>query len=172
MRILLLALMLAACAPLPVAPQPGRSSSIAATLIAVHNRERVAFGVPPLAWDPSLAAAASAFAAELASEGRLRHAPRSQRLGQGENLWIGTRGGYPLEAMVGGWSIERRQFRPGIFPAVSRTGHWADVGHFTQMVWPTTSRLGCGLASSARWDVLVCRYAPAGNVDGRWIGRR
>jgi hypothetical protein len=35
------------------------------------------------------------------------------------------------------------------------------------MVWPTTTRIGCAIASNARNDFLVCRYSPTGNVMGR-----
>ena len=35
------------------------------------------------------------------------------------------------------------------------------------MIWPATTRVGCALASTARTDYLVCRYATAGNIDGR-----
>lgn len=72
--------------------------------------------------------------------------------------------------MVGAWASEKRMFAPGVFPAVSRTGNWIDVAHYTQMIWPTTQRIGCALASTGRTDYLVCRYSPAGNVDGRWVG--
>jgi hypothetical protein len=68
--------------------------------------------------------------------------------------------------MIGVMVDEGRLFRPGIFPAVSATRNWADVGHFTQIVWPTTTEIGCGIASSASNDYLVCRYAPTGNKDG------
>ena len=61
-------------------------------------------------------------------------------------------------------------FFPGIFPATSRTGNWIDVGHYTQMIWPTSQRIGCALASTRSTDYLVCRYSPAGNIDGRWVG--
>lgn len=167
MRILLPALMLTACVPAPGPPLPqNRPNAIAGPLLAAHNRERAPAGSPPLSWDPALAAGASAYAWQLAREGRLRHAPKSQRPGQGENLWIGTAGAYPVEAMVGSWTAERRHFRPGRFPATSRTGNWADTGHYTAMIWPTSRRIGCGLERSARWEVLVCRYSPPGNVDG------
>ena len=161
-----------ACSLPPPSGLPNRITGIAGPLLAIHNRERAAFGSPLLGWDPALAAAATAHAAQLAGLGRLQHALRSVRLGQGENLWIGTRGAYPIEAMAGTWASEKRHFRPGRFPANSRTENGADVGHYTQMVWPSTGRMGCGMASSARWDVLVCRYAPAGNVDGVMLGRR
>ena len=114
--------------------------------------------------------------------GRFQHSNRSLRRGTGENLWMGTRGAFNVEAMVGGWASERRWFRSGIFPNVSRTGNWvdlgverpqgerADVGHYSQMIWPTTTRVGCALASTPRIDYLVCRYAGAGNIDGRSVG--
>ena len=58
-------------------------------------------------------------------------------------------------------------FRPARFSDVSTTGNWADVGHYTQMIWPGTQRIGCAIAKAARSDVLVCRYWPAGNVMDR-----
>jgi hypothetical protein len=40
------------------------------------------------------------------------------------------------------------------------------------MIWPTTTNIGCALASTPRTDYLVCRYAAAGNIDGRPVGYR
>ena len=74
--------------------------------------------------------------------------------------------------MIGSWTDERRDFRRGRFPDTSRTGRWSDVGHYTAIVWPTTSRVGCAIGRSAQWDVLVCRYSPAGNVEGVILGGR
>jgi hypothetical protein len=71
--------------------------------------------------------------------------------------------------MVGNWASERRYFVPGTFPNNSRSGNWEDIGHYTQMIWPTTTHVGCALASNATTDYLVCRYSPAGNVDGRVV---
>jgi len=34
------------------------------------------------------------------------------------------------------------------------------------MVWSDTTQIGCGMASAASGDYLVCRYSPPGN----WIG--
>lgn len=166
---LILCLALTSCSPV-LAPVSRHTESAQRASpqfwLAAHNRERASFGAAPLTWDPQLAAQATAYAIELARIGRLQHAPRSRRPGQGENLWLGSRGAYSPQVMIASWSNETRLFRHGVFPANSRTGNWADVGHFTQMVWPTTTRLGCGLASSPRWDVLVCRYSPPGNRDG------
>jgi hypothetical protein len=62
---------------------------------------------------------------------------------------------------------ERRYFRPATFPHVSLTGEWADVGHYTQIVWRETKEVGCAIDSAKGQDVLVCRYFPAGNVQGQ-----
>ncbi len=82
---------------------------------------------------------------------------------------MGSRGAYLPAQMVGNWASEKVSFRPGVFPAVSRTGNWADVGHYSQIVWPATTQVGCAIASNRSDDFLVCRYAPAGNIDGRRV---
>lgn len=143
------------------------ASQFPARILAAHNAVRAQFGVAPLAWDPALANGAASYAVQLALTNSFQHSDRHARPGTGENLWMGTRGYYSYEAMVGGWASEQRDFVPGIFPAVSRSGNWENVGHYTQMVWPTTTRVGCAVASNARNDYLVCRYSPAGNIDGR-----
>jgi hypothetical protein len=171
--IAILGLIVAACATMPAAITPAAApiarANLPSALLGAHNRERALIRVPPLAWDPMLAGAAAAYAGRLAAQGALRHSPREARPGQGENLWMGTRGGFSPAQMVANWAAEKRWFRPGLFPRVSSTGNWADVGHYSQMIWPTTRRLGCAIAVGPRADVLVCRYAPAGNIDGRRV---
>jgi hypothetical protein len=145
------------------------ANDLAARLLAAHNRERARVGVPRLRWDPALAVAAAAWARSLSTIGRLQHSPRAGRPGQSENLWMGTRGYFSPEQMVGSWTMERADFRPGIFPNVSRTGNWFDVSHYTQMIWRSTTSLGCAVYRDRRSDFLVCRYAPRGNIDGRRV---
>jgi hypothetical protein len=142
------------------------STVFAARIVMLHNRARAAAGVPPLVWDYTLAASADSYARRLAASGRWDHSPSSERPGQGENLWMGTRGAFAVDQMVGSWAAEGRWFGRGVFPHVSRTGNWHDVGHYTQMIWPGSTRIGCALRASARNDYLVCRYAPTGNVVG------
>jgi hypothetical protein len=139
-------------------------------VLAAHNNERLRAGVGPLTWDNQLGVGAAAYAQQLAIAGRFAHSDRSNRPGIGENLWMGTHGAFNVEAMVGAWASEKQYFIPGMFPNVSRTGDWEDVGHYTQMIWPATGRIGCALASTPRIDYLVCRYAAAGNVEGRAVG--
>jgi hypothetical protein len=153
--------------PADAAPQSLRN--LEARLLALHNRERQAVGTPALVWDSRLASAAAAYGPELARRGSLAHSPAEARPGQGENLWMGTRGAYSVEEMVGSWAEERRLFRPGIFPDVSSSGHWGDVAHYTQMIWRSTALLGCAVHRSERWDFLICRYAPPGNFVGQRV---
>ena len=50
------------------------------------------------------------------------------------------------------------------------TGHWYDVGHYTQIVWHTTLECGCGKAtnSTQNADYFVCQYSPPGNYWGHY----
>lgn len=157
---------LALAAPLLIGGT-GRLTSLDQRLLAAHNRERDARGIAALAWDPVLAREAASWSAELASSGAFEH--DEERGGddpQGENLWAGTRGAYAPEEMVEGWIEEKKYFRPGRFPDNSTTGDFADVGHYTQLMWRETDRVGCALAAGAEEEVLVCRYRTAGNVVG------
>lgn len=148
----------------------GRVDGFAARLLQAHNLERDRAGAARLRWSNRLAQDASGWAAALARKGRLEHASGEQRHGMGENLWMGTAGYYSAEDMIGGFVAERDKFRAGTFPQVSRTGNWADVGHYTQLIWPGTQEVGCAVAKGAGNDVLVCRYFPAGNIVGEKIG--
>ena len=142
------------------------ATAAAMRMVQLHNQVRESAGVRPVFWDAALAAAADRYASELARTGRWGHSPLSTRAGQGENLWMGTRGAFGIDQMIGSWAAEGRWFRRGRFPQVSATGNWAAVGHYTQIIWPGTLRMGCAIRSSQRYDYLVCRYSPAGNVMG------
>lgn len=144
-----------------------RMDPIAARLLAAHNAARAAAGQPPLAWDPALAAAAASYAQALAASGTLQHSPKQSRPGQRENLWMGTAGAYSPEQMIRTFVDERRYFKNGVFPDVSTTGNWMDVSHYTTMIWPTTTRVGCAVNRARGFDFLVCRYSPPGNIDGK-----
>ena len=161
------ALLLAAASPLLVG-SAGMQSNLDARLLAAHNRERSAAGLSPLAWDDQLAGEATDWGRHLARIGTLEHSPDEEddADAEGENLWLGSSGDFSAEAMVGDWISEKKDYRPGIFPDNSRTGDFEDVGHYTQLMWRTTGRVGCGVVNNGRHDILVCRYKQAGNVVG------
>ncbi len=148
-------------------PHTQPPASEARQLLLSHTTERARLGLPPLKWNPALASDARKWARVLLSRGELEHASPNERRGQGENLWMGTAGAWNAEGMVDMFLDERRYFRPAAFPNVSLTGHWSDVGHYTQIVWRETTEVGCALDRARGLDVLVCRYYPAGNVLGQ-----
>lgn len=131
-----------------------------AVLLDTHNGYRAALGITPLTWSAALARSAQAWAEQLAAGNTFEHSDSAY----GENLWAGTAGAYTQADMVTSWGDERRFYRHGVFPDVTSGGV---VGHYTQIIWRHTERVGCGLASGGGRDVLVCHYDPAGN----WIGQ-
>jgi hypothetical protein len=76
---------------------------------------------------------------------------------------MGTRGHYRLEQMIDGWVREKR--------SLGRLRSWDEdvsaVGHYTQMIWSSTRRVGCAVTSNASDEFLVCRYEPSGNWTGQ-----
>lgn len=142
-----------------------------APLMTDHQAEREAVGVPEMAWDEGLAGDAQRWATHLARTHSFEHEDEvsDDPEVQGENLWMGTRGAWSPAEMVSHWSDEKRHFRAGTFPHVTRTGSLEDVGHYTQMVWRNTGRVGCGIASDRQMDYLVCRYSRTGNVEGERV---
>jgi len=151
------------------APQ-GATGEIAERILAAHNRERAAVGAPPLQWDATLAEHAASYGPVLASLRHLVHSPREGRPDERENLAMAWHGTLSPEDLVAMWSRERQLLEPGSYlsPGASRTGRWEDIAHYTQMVWPTTTRVGCAIYP-ADWDYLICRYSPPGNKDGKPI---
>lgn len=130
-------------------------------LLAAHNRVRAEVGVPPLEWSPQLATVAQRWADGLAASKRFAHRPKSQ---YGENLFqvIGTTA--TAGDVVTAWASERRSYDAGRHAC--RAG--AVCGHYTQIVWRKTRKMGCGMAQSGNRQVWVCNYDPPGN----WAGER
>ncbi len=137
-------------------------------MLAAHNNARRVVGTGDLVLDPALSKQALEYAQELARSGSFQHSPPSARPGQGENLWAGTAGRFTHEQQAAAWIDEKQYYIHDRFPYVSKTGNWQDVGHYTQIIWRDTTRLGCGLATGGNRDYVVCRYSPPGNVSGQF----
>jgi hypothetical protein len=155
--------------PSPNWPSPaGRNEAqLRATSLRLHNEARAEFGVAPLRWNDWLESEALGYAQQMARTGVFAHdRTPGRRAKMGENLWSGTKGAYSYDVMVGVMVDESAHFIPGEFPNNSRTGVWQQVSHYTQIVWPTTTEVGCAMVSSRSTDYYVCRYAPTGNIDG------
>ncbi len=176
-RVLFLALLLAAPAAAATLPNPNWPAVadrgeplLRNAVLAASNGARARFGVSPMSWSEELAGEAGAHARYMAATGIYGHDQTpGRRKKQGENLWRGPKGVFSYDVMIGTMVAEERVFRPGTFPHVSATGEWHDVAHYTQIVWPSTTHVGCAVASSATTDYFVCRYSPTGNKDGLFL---
>jgi pathogenesis-related protein 1 len=175
MRTLLLAGMLVtaglpparAQAPFPPAPRTGAATGSALTwaevrtLLALHNQVRAEVGVPPLTWSPEVAAWAQAWADHLASQGcAFEHRPDNP---YGENLFGGTAGGDGVGDAVKAWYQEKADYPGGPLSP----DNWFKAGHYTQLVWRDTTKVGCGKAECNDQIIVVCDYDPAGNTMGQ-----
>ena len=152
--------------PHPVqAGGPSDGGSLAEQVVQTHNKYRAEVGVPPIQWSSALANQAQEWANHLASNLIFQH---SQSQSEGENLWIGTSHAFSFTQMIDNFGGEKQNFRFGVFPDVSKTGSWVDVGHYTQVVWRTTTQVGCAGSDGRDGNYrFVCRYSPPGNFLGQ-----
>ena len=140
-------------------------------VLDLHNRERAAVGVPPLTWSRSLEIDAQGYAQSLASRnldlGLIPPSSNVAATGEGENLAWGTRGAFSAETLAQSWANEKANYVPGTPIAGNLAGPNGFYGHYTQMVWSSTTEIGCGMSYDASQDYLVCRYSPPGNILGQ-----
>jgi uncharacterized protein YkwD len=151
-------------------PSNNQTTDLANSILAVHNSERAAVGVPPLVWNNTLAAQAKAWAEHLATTGEFAHSTCCGAFTKyGENLagFINNvsepNGGQSL------WVAEKNHYDGGPLPPDTPASGPQAIGHYTQMVWRTTTSVGCGTASGGGhpFSILVCQYSPPGNIFGQ-----
>lgn len=158
------------------APGPGAESAVARESVDAHNRARATqagANLPPVQWDAALAGRAAAWSRELcgggARYGGLRHRPPEAN-GPGENLAMqGSTGDeeYGVREAVAQWMAEER-----FYDRANNRCSGGQCGHYTQVVWRDSTRVGCGSARCPMGNgfnatVWTCNYAPAGNWEGR-----
>ncbi|GJP56300.1 hypothetical protein CLOM_g15367 [Closterium sp. NIES-68] len=126
-----------------------------------HNAARAAVGAVPLVWDDAVAATAAEWAAHLASENNcgLEHGgpgDYGQCLsGASPSGWATNTDAVQWWVNEGGWCL------PG------GKCDWDKAGHYTQVVWNNSLRVGCAKAScGGDSDVWACNYDPPGNWAG------
>jgi uncharacterized protein YkwD len=148
----------------------GGEPAALAGITAAHNAVRASVGVAPLVWDPELAAIAQGWADQcvdvMPPTGLIDHnANRSATYPEsvGENIY-GSTGVATGSAAVNDWASEASSYDYA-------TNTCSSVcGHYTQLVWGTTTKVGCGISTCAGLQYshsIVCDYAPSGNTGGR-----
>ena len=136
------------------------------TLLDLHNKVRSDVNVGPLSWSDELASYAQKWADHLASTGcQMEHRPRSGEWKQlyGENLFIGTSGHYSVADALTSWENEKNYYSGG---PIDRS-NYMNIGHYTQVIWQNTMRLGCASALCNGDMIVVCNYDPPGNFLGQ-----
>lgn len=88
----------------------------------------------------------------------------------GENLYAAT-GQEAISVIVGLWASEKANYDY----ATNGCALARDCGHYTQLVWRDTTKVGCALKrcttgsplGSGAWYFGVCNYDPPGNFIGQ-----
>lgn len=148
----------------------------AGEMVAAHNRWRKTVGVPPLTYSSDLATSARNWADHLKHSNRCRMQHSDPEAKYGENL-------YWASAIK--WSDGRRNLQP-VSPRKVVDSWGSEVsdynyntnsctkgkmcGHYTQVVWKSTTKVGCAVAicEDSQEQVWVCQYQPPGN----WVGQK
>jgi len=128
-----------------------------------HNRLRAKHSAPALTWDAALESQAKSWAARCVWE--------HSTMGNGENLWAGSGSTFSGDAPVTSWYNELTN--PGY--DFSNPGFSSGTGHFTQVVWKSSTKLGCAVQACDPLPPLrfsgnffVCEYSPPGNFRGQY----
>ncbi|MBI5529356.1 MAG: Fis family transcriptional regulator [Deltaproteobacteria bacterium] len=140
-----------------------------------HNRHRRAAEtdtpIPDLVWAEEIAAVAQAYSEKLAAEGcDLVHSSGDY----GENLYWQSGLTVTPADVVKSWHDEIECYTHGTFmegdncdEACVAAMNSSGCGHYTQVVWRDTHRLGCGMAAcDSGAEIWTCNYDPPGNYVG------
>jgi uncharacterized protein YkwD len=145
---------------LAIDPGPSKCSpaEVSETVFS-HNLVRAWHNAPPLTWSPELARTAQQHADFLSTRSILSHSRSGENLMRG-----GTRSTADGATLL--WYGEYPRFRfnvPNLWTSNFRNfGEW---GHFSQVIWKSTLRVGCGRTVRGSRSYIVCHYDPPGNVS-------
>ncbi|KAF9265945.1 PR-1-like protein [Marasmius fiardii PR-910] len=131
--------------------------------VRAHNEHRWRYKAPPLVWDHRLYIGALEWAERC--DGRHSTVP------EGENLSSDTRQLWTIKQAVNRWMTEEHAYDYN-----DPETNFQRTGHFTQIVWKDTKRVGCAMTrcetplrfNGIPYQYVVCRYSPSGNVSGRY----
>jgi pathogenesis-related protein 1 len=144
-------------------------------MVTAHNRWRAEVGVPPLSYSSKLAASARRWANVLKTTNhcQMHH---SKGKGYGENLYWASAikwsdGRHEIQhakpdQVVNNWASERANYSH----ASNGCAPGKVCGHYTQLVWRTTRKVGCAaqVCEDSHEQIWVCQHQPPGN----WAGKK
>ncbi|HEY9601917.1 MAG TPA: CAP family protein [Allocoleopsis sp.] len=157
-------------------PAHGQTAIDLATLrssaLSKQNSYRTTHHSPALKLSDSLNSTAQTWAEQIASSGKLAHSST----GNGENLYASYTTAASIAAdtlannAIEAWYNEVSKYD------YAKPGFSVSTGHFTQVVWKSSTQVGCGAAKGTKTIngklynafYVVCQYAPAGNVQGQF----
>ncbi|CAF3900357.1 unnamed protein product [Rotaria sordida] len=133
-------------------------------MLAAHNSYRARHCAQPLQLDDILSRSAQDYAQKLASANQFSH---SGTPGVGENLymaWSSATSKINGATAVTSWYNEIKDYN------FNNGGFSMKTGHFTQVVWRSTKKLGVGVAYADEGHsvYVVAQYSPPGNYQGQY----
>uniref|UniRef100_A0A336LPQ9 CSON000338 protein n=1 Tax=Culicoides sonorensis TaxID=179676 RepID=A0A336LPQ9_CULSO len=131
--------------------------------LAAHNEYRAKHGVVPLELSRDLCKYASEWANNLAARGVMQHRSNNK---YGENIYakygsgpISVTGSEPVKS----WYDEIKDYN------FNSPGFAGATGHFTQVVWRESKKLGIAQAKNNKGQIfVVANYDPPGNYQGQF----
>jgi len=145
----------AACGTCSASVAPADTTSNYQSILDRHNKYRCMHGVPLMMWDDRIAQNAQLWADTTGTN--FEHSSLEQRniagIGSvGENLAMGVTDAKAVDAFYN----EIKYTNGGLVTQFS-----TEAGHYTQVVWKDSVKLGCGING----QLLVCQYASPGNYE-------
>ncbi|XP_071911348.1 pathogenesis-related protein PR-1-like [Coffea arabica] len=128
-----------------------------------HNLVRAAKWELPLIWDSQLQQYANSWAGQRQADCALKHSFPEGDFKLGENIFWGSGSTWTPTDAVKAWADEEKYYN-------YQANSCADgqmCGHYTQIVWKNTRRIGCARAICESGDLfMTCNYYPPGNYIG------